>query len=602
MDRRQFFAASVASVAFWGMGAGQTAMAQPIAFSSVPKGFRRVRPGDAGWPSEQSWQALKAEVGGRLEAVHSVIEPCLTDMKGEACAAVIKNARNPFYLGDQAGGTQVTGWYGAWRPKLSTYAIKAKTAADVAAGVRFARENRLRLVVKGTGHSYLGTSNAPDSLLIWTRAMKGITLHDAFVPKGMEGKAAPVLAVSAEAGCVWIDLYHAVTKVAGRYVQGGGCTDVGIAGLIQSGGYGSFSKGFGSASSHLLEAEIVTADGQIRIVNEANDPDLFFAIKGGGGGSWGVLTRLTLRTHDLPQEFGAAWGKVRAKSDAAFKTLIAKFWDHYVSHLFGPAWGEQVSFASDNTLKLSLVCQGISSAKAKADLESFYAWVRSQPDLEIVEKLGAGTGEARTWWDVEGNDSMIPDPRPGVPAYQGWWKGDQDQVSAYIHAYDSIWMPQSLLTKANRTKLTAAVFEASRAEKVDFHFNKGLAGASEAHQKAALNTATNPDSVSAFALVICATGGAPVSEPLGMMENTFSAELGRKRVKASMAALRQIAPNAGSYVSESDYFNTRWQEDYWGKNYARLLKAKAAYDPEGLFYVHHGVGSEAWAEGGFERV
>ena len=87
-----------------------------------------------------------------------------------------------------------------------------------------------------------------------------------------------------------------------------------------------------------------------------------------------------------------------------------------------------------------------------------------------------------------------------------------------------------------------------------------------------------------------------------MMENTFSAELGRKRVKASMAALRQIAPNAGSYVSESDYFNTRWQEDYWGKNYARLLKAKAAYDPEGLFYVHHGVGSEAWAEGGFERV
>ena len=124
---------------------------------------------------------------------------------------------------------------------------------------------------------------------------------------------------------MWIDLYHAVTSEAGRYVQGGGCTDVGVAGLVQSGGFGSFSKGFGTAAAGLLEAEIVTADGVVRIANACTNPDLFWAIKGGGGGSWGVVTRLTLRTHDLPAFFGAAWGTIKAQSDDAFRRLIARF-------------------------------------------------------------------------------------------------------------------------------------------------------------------------------------------------------------------------------------------------------------------------------------
>src|SRR6266404_6513592 len=68
-------------------------------------------------------------------------------------------------------GTQVSGWLDAWTPAPSVYAVKATSSAEVAAAVNFAREHRLRLVVKGGGHSYQGTSNAPDSLLIWTRAM-----------------------------------------------------------------------------------------------------------------------------------------------------------------------------------------------------------------------------------------------------------------------------------------------------------------------------------------------------------------------------------------------------------------------------------------------
>ena len=80
---------------------------------------------------------------------------------------------------------------------------------------------------------------------------------------------------------------------------------VGVAGLIQSGGFGSFSKQYGLAAASLLEAEVVTADGEVRIANACSHPDLFWALKGGGGGGFGVVTRVTLRVHPLPEDFGA---------------------------------------------------------------------------------------------------------------------------------------------------------------------------------------------------------------------------------------------------------------------------------------------------------
>ena len=73
-------------------------------------------------------------------------------------------------------------------------------------------------------------------------------------------------------------------------------------------------------------------------------------------------------------------------------------------------------------------------------------------------------------------------------------------------------------------------------------------------------------------------------------------------LERSVAALRAVAPGAGSYVSESDYFPRDWQRGFWGDNYGRLAAIKRKYDPDGLFFVHHGVGSEAWSADGFTRL
>jgi FAD/FMN-containing dehydrogenase len=563
----------------------------------------RVRPADAAWPSAEQWAKLNEEVGGNVIAAESPFDACAIDPESAPCHDGLANIHNPFYLGDQPGGTQVSGWLDAWTPAPSAYAVRARSSGDVVAAVNFARDNNLRLVVKGAGHSYLGTSNAPDSLLIWTRAMDKVTVHDAFVPQGCEGEIAPRPAVTAEAGALWIDLYHAVTSKAGRYVQGGGCTDVGVAGLIQSGGFGSFSKGFGTAAAGLLEAEIVTADGVVRIANTCTNPDLFWAIKGGGGGSWGVVTRLTLRTYDLPEFFGGAWGTIKARSDDVFRGLIARFFAFYADNLFNPHWGEQIGLGPDNTLKLSMVCQGLDSVQAGAVWLPFFDWVKASPqDFSLSGNHGAGAIPARRFWDVAGNPLMIADLRPGVPNYHGWWQGDQDQVGAYLHGYDSLWLPASLLQEAERQRLVDALFAASRYKKVGLHFNKGLAGAPDEAIAAAKNTATNPAMTEAFALAIIADGEGPRYP--GLLQPALDVTAARKDARTiDLAAdeLRRVAPDAGSYVSESNYFNSSWQDAYWGPNYPRLRAIKAKYDPEGLFFVHHGVGSEEWSADGFSR-
>jgi FAD/FMN-containing dehydrogenase len=563
----------------------------------------RVRPSDPAWPGKASWAKLKDDVGGNLIEVRPLFGACAAQPDGADCLAVIKNVNNPFYLGDQPGGTQVCGWFDAWTPAPSAYAVKARTAADVAAAVKFARDNNLRLVVKGTGHSYLGTSNAPDSLLVWTRGMNAVTLHDSFVGRGCEGKLAPVPAVSAEAGCVWIDLYTAVTTDAGRYVQGGGCTDVGVAGLVQSGGFGSFSRGFGTAAAGLLEAEIVTADGAIRIANACTNPDLFWALKGGGGGSWGAVTRVTLRTHDLPKFMGWAWGIVKARSDEAFRKLIARFVSFYTENLLGPVWGEQVRFAPDNIFEISMSNLGLDGNSAEAVWKPFFEWIAASPDdYAITQAPGAGAHEARQMWTVS-NPSMTLDPRPGAPKHHGWWKGDQGQAGAFLNGYDSLWLPERLLHEANGKRLADALFAGSRHKKIELHINKALAGASPDVIAATLDTATNPAVTEAFALAIIADGqkGAYPGEP-GAAVDLEAARKDARAIDLAAAELRKIAPDAGSYVSESNFFNRNWKRDYWGKNYSKLQSIKAKYDPDGLFFVHHGIGSEEWSADGFTRL
>jgi FAD/FMN-containing dehydrogenase len=573
----------------------QAAAALPLAGTSIAAPAAR----GTGWPPDAAWKQLASELHGALVPVVSPWPACIAAPAGYECARLFRLAKNPYFLGDDPALTQTLGYVDAWTSSPSRYAVEARSAADVAAAVNFAREHGVRLVVKGGGHSYQGTSNAADSLLVWTRRMRDIQLHDAFVPHGCAGRIAPAPAASIGGGALWVHAYDAVTTRGGRYVQGGGCMTVGVAGLVQSGGFGSFSKRFGTAAGNLLEAEVVTADGAIRIANACTNEDLFWALKGGGGGSLGVVTRLTLRTHELPETFGAVNFTVRATSPAAYRRLVGMALDFYAGSLMNPHWGEQMRFRPGHVLNVSMVFQGMARSEAVATWEPFFdALERAPQDFSVdFSPLKIVSTSARTFWSPtllkRTLGFMKRDDRPEAPEGNVFWPGDEGQAGQVLHGYASTWLPAALLEPQRRPALADAIVAAAAHWGFGLHFNKGLAGAPAQAIAGARDTATNPAVLDAFALAISAAGGPPAYP--GVAGHEPDVALARRqagRVQASMAELRKLVPQPGSYVSESDYFEAEWQRAFWGGNYERLLAAKAKYDPDNLFRVHHGVGSE----------
>lgn len=572
------------------------------------KKIKRARPGDALWPSPEKWSQLKSAVNGNLVKIEPPLNICKVSADNTACKDFFTGLKNPYLIGDDPALTQNSGYQGAWQSEPSIYAVAATCPADVVAAVNFARKHNLRLVVKGGGHSYQGTSNAPDSLLIWTRKMKKIELHNNFFALGCESKNAAQHAVTIEAGAMWMQAYDAVTTKGGRYVQGGGCATVGVAGLIQSGGFGSFSKNYGLAAAALLQAEIVTADGEIKIVNAVKNPDLFWALKGGGGGSFGVVTKLTLRTRELPKNFGAVFGKIKATDDESFKELIKELLTLYKKNLFNPHWGESIGFHTDNTASINMVFQGLNQQEAKSAWQDFENIIK-QSQQKFVFKTPVTIIEvpAQHLWDAAflrkyALNIIATDDRPEAPAENIYWASNKQEAGQFLYGYHSAWLPASLLDSANQSGLINAIFEASRSWTTTLHFNKGLAGANTEEITAAADTAMNPAVLTAFALVIIAGEDKPSFRGIAGYEPDVNSQSKSEEINKAMNAILRVVPKAGSYISESNYFEKNWQQSFWGSNYRKLAAIKMKYDPQGLFFVHHGVGSEEWSADGFTRI
>ena len=365
----------------------------------------------------------------------------------------------------------------------------------------------------------------------------------------------------------------------------------------------------GTAAASLLEAEIVTADGTVQIANASQHPDLFWALKGGGGGTFGVVTRVTLRTHPLPEFFGGVFASVQATSDKAFRALIGHFVAFYASALHNAHWGEIVNLRRRNTFEISMSFQGLSREQAEAIWRPFFDWLKSSPsDYTITSAPLVVAIPGPHLWDPDFLRAHFPqailaDDRPGASPDNVFWSGNLAEAGHVLYGFQSIWLPASLLTPDRREQLADTLFAASRQHPLELHFQKGLSGASDEVIAAATDTATNPDVLKAFMLVIVAGEGPPAYPGLaGHEPNLANARNEAAQIGRAMGELRKIAPAAGSYVAESDYFESNWQKSYWGANYPRLLAIKQKYDPQGLFFVRHGVGTENWSDDGFSGM
>ncbi|MGO9793284.1 MAG: FAD-dependent oxidoreductase [Solirubrobacteraceae bacterium] len=161
------------------------------------------------------------------------------------------------------------------------------SAADVQAAVRWAVANSVPMRARGGGHSYAGYSTLSGGVVLDLRQLKAISVNRA------TGTA------TVGAGVQLIDLYAALAAY-GATVPAGSCPSVGVAGHALGGGMGLAGRNLGLASDSLLAAQIATADGRLRTVNARTDPDLLWALRGGGGGNFGVVTQFTFRIHPIP--------------------------------------------------------------------------------------------------------------------------------------------------------------------------------------------------------------------------------------------------------------------------------------------------------------
>jgi FAD/FMN-containing dehydrogenase len=541
----------------------------------------------------RDWTELGRRLGSRLIDVDTPLRACLIDPDGEACAEAIAALANPFVIEGDPGAFHTTGWRHAFDACHSPKAVAAESTDDVAAAVRFCADRGLRVVAKGTGHDYLGRSSDPDALTVWTHHMREIEVHDAFSPQGANPADPGVAAISLGAGVRWLEAYQAL-QPSGRYVQGGGCTSVGVAGFTLGGGFGSFSRRFGTAAGNLIEAEVVTATGETLVANANVHPDLFWALRGGGFGL-AIVTRLTMRTHHPPPTLGAVAGTVKANDANAYKRLIRRLVDLFPS-LCDDHWGEQVRFLEDHSVELGLVAAAVSEDEAKALWEPFFSWVAARPEDYRSNAFVVVTPFEAFWdasvWDTLAPEIICHDQRPGRPAGRFWWASNQGEVSQYLHAYQSRWLPARLLTEGPE-QLADALFEATRHWRVSLHFNKALCGAAPDALARERTTCVNPAVFDSAALVISASAeqyvfpGIPGHEP-----DLELAARRAERVTAAMAPIRAITPGAGSYVNETNYFEENWQDSFWGDNYGRLLVVKQEFDPANVFNIHHAVGNE----------
>jgi FAD/FMN-containing dehydrogenase len=167
---------------------------------------------------------------------------------------------------------------------------RCRNVADVADGVRFARESGLDICVRGGGHNVAGRAVADGALMIDLQPMKGIRVDPA------------ARTVRAQGGVVWKEL-NRETAAHGLAVTGGAISTTGIAGLTLGGGLGWLMAKYGLAADNLLGVELVTADGGIVDVTAESDPDLFWALRGGGG-NFGIAASFEYRLHPLAMVTG----------------------------------------------------------------------------------------------------------------------------------------------------------------------------------------------------------------------------------------------------------------------------------------------------------
>ncbi|MCO5611704.1 hypothetical protein L7F22_065962 [Adiantum nelumboides] len=568
----------------------------------------RCLPSAECWPDEETWNALNVSVGGRLLRPRPSAAPChhhhhhhTNDdddernsfvRAGPSCQETVQNWNNASWRSAQPGAMQFLNaeshgdltcrlpsspdfaYTACYQGAVPAYAVRVSETSDVQAAIRFATQHNLRLTIKSTGHDVMGRSTAPASLNLWLHHLKHFSFRDDFRPQGCSSADGEmVAAVTAEAGVQWSELYEAADSLS-RVVVGGMSGSVSTAGgYMQGGGHSPLSPLLGLAADNILEMEVVTADGNLVTANACQNRDLFWALRGGGGGTYGVVMSATHRAHPALERPWGAQFSAKAHSISSFQSLVAKFVELQASLSDSGAWAGY-SYLNFTTITAVYLLPNGSSIEALSAFEAI-----------------------TTFAEMHAEEMSVDLSIEAFPSFQAWRNsvytmcneayksggGCSDTTGSY-GAIASRLLPKALLQN-NGTELAGAFLEILGAgvERIMGMLVGGRAVGTSAERD---DNAVNPAWRTAlWHVVVVSTWTA---------EEACAATEASKSwlVTSANALLRELTPHSGCYMNEADSNEPDWQSSFYGSNFERLTSIKTQVDPQGVFSCWKCIGSE----------
>ncbi|KAF9990526.1 hypothetical protein BGZ75_001399 [Mortierella antarctica] len=565
--------------------AHQAVAAPEDSSSSNPTGKTcRCLPTQPCWPDKASWDAFGQTVGGLITTTPPAYE-CHDPHYNEAkCQEIQKGYFFDHWRQHQPGAMQQVNWEMAgdrgclgfnktsqcYQGAVPLYTVKALTFEHVQNTVRFAAKNNIRLAIKNTGHDYLGRSTAASSINLWVYYMKDMTFSDNFVPEGAPAGSSGSGAVVLGSGVLWKDVYRAAEdhKVV---VVGGAEATVGTSGgYCQAGGHSPLSPRLGLCVDNVLQYKVVTADGELKVANSHQNTDLFWALRGGGGGTFGVVVEAVYKTHPAFDNINFAGYRLFFRNDTE---TIPKILNAFLSRQveWSDAGWSGYAYVMENFMAILYYLPNADRATAQASFDPF---------LGVLANLGTVK--------VEGNITNFP----------SFWKVfDSAPPSTEGNAGHNALLGSRLIPRRNfeSTKgvedLTTALVNIQKDLKeygnpVGTFITHLVAGGAVRNGTNA-ETSVLPAWRKALMHIVDMTAWND-DTPLALQK------LFARKLTAANQRLRDLTPGSGAYFNEADPNEPNWQTNFFGSNYKRLKAIKDKVDPQGVFACSKCVGSEDW--------
>ncbi|KAL8845786.1 MAG: hypothetical protein Q9221_009076 [Calogaya cf. arnoldii] len=436
------------------------------------------------------------------------------------------------------------------------YAVNVSEPTDIVKGLAFATEHKIRLVIRNTGHDYNGKSTGAGSLAIWTHHLKDMDFFD-YEDENYTGKAYKI-----GAGVQGIELYEAGNKI-GLTVVSGECPTVGVAGgYTQGGGHSALASKYGLAADQVLAWEVITGTGEFLTATRTNNTDLFWALSGGGGGTYGIVWSLTAKAHiDIPVSgANVSWTNDGISQETFFKSVAAY---HAWTPTVVDAGAMSLGFGSNTSFGVGpITAPGVSAEKLATLL---------QPLLDQLHTLGVNhtTPVVRQFPGyLDQFNDMMPELAVAVVQYGGWLI----PRSVVLDNPDGLTAAYANITNSGAGSFSSVALNVNRSVTGDVH------------------NAVNPAWRNTLLDVIITTPY-NATKPTSLEEAVKQQE---DMTEKYIPQLKVLAPDSGAYLNEGDWHDPDWQIPFYGKNYHKLKAIKKKYDPDGMFYATTAVGSDDW--------